>query len=137
MAGSAVTLTAHGLAAPSGTVTNVYFYQDTNNNGQYDAGDALVASTTTIAGGAASVNLSTSGLAQGTYRYFARAVDNHGRWSTAAATTLTVLPADDYGNTPATAAVIACAGLAAGRHRRRSATSIGSNSKPWRARPMF
>ena len=56
------------------------------------------ASTTTIAGGEASVNLSTSGLAQGTYRYFARAVDNHGRWSAAAATTLTVLAADDYGN---------------------------------------
>jgi hypothetical protein len=110
VAGSAVTLTAHGLAAPSGTVTNVYFYQDTNNNGQYDSGDALVASTSTIAGGAASASLSTSGLAQGTYRYFARAVDNHSRWSTAATTTLSVLAADDYGNSPAAAAVIAAPG---------------------------
>ena len=118
-AGSAVTLTAHGLTAPSGTVTNVYFYQDTNNNGQYDAGDALVASTTAIAGGAASANLSTGGLAQGTYRYFARAVDNHGRWSTAAATTLTVLAADDYGNTPGHGRGDCRARLAARRDRRR------------------
>jgi subtilisin family serine protease len=110
VAGSAVTLTAHGLAAPSGNVTNVYFYQDTNNNGQYDSGDELVASTSTIAGGAASASLNTSGLAQGTYRYFARAVDNHGNWSTAATITLSVLAADDYGNTPATAAVIAAPG---------------------------
>lgn len=110
VAGSALTLSAHGLADPSGNVTSVYFYQDTNNNGQYDAGDALVASTTTIAGGAASASVNTSGLAQGTYRYFARAVDNHGHWSTAATTTLGVLAADDYGNTAATAAVIGVPG---------------------------
>jgi subtilisin family serine protease len=109
-AGATVTLTAHGLTAPSGNLTTVYFYQDTNNNGQYDAGDALVASTTAIAGGAASANVSTSGLAQGTYRYFARAVDSHGQWSTAATTTLSVLAADNYGNTPATAAAIAAPG---------------------------
>jgi subtilisin family serine protease len=109
-AGSAVTLTAHGLAASSGNVTNVYFYQDTNNNGQYDSGDAQVASTTTIAGGVASASVNTSGLAQGTYRYFARALDNQGRWSAAASTTLAVLPGDDYGNTAATAGLIAAPG---------------------------
>ncbi len=109
-AGASVTLTAHGLTAPAGNVTSVYFYQDTNNNGQYDSGDALVATTTTIAGAAASASFSTSGLAQGTYRYFARAVDNGGRWSTAATTTLGVLSADDYGNTAATAAVLAAPG---------------------------
>jgi subtilisin family serine protease len=109
-AGATVTLTARGLTAPSGNVAAVYFYRDTNNNGQYDAGDTIVASTTAITGGAASVNLSTSGLAQGTYRYFARAVDGQGRWSTAATTTLGVSAADDYGNTPATAAAIAAPG---------------------------
>ena len=110
-AGVPVTMTAHGLTAPSGSVAAVYFYQDTNNNGQYDAGDAVVASTTAIAGGGvASASLTTSGLAQGTYRYFARAVDNQGRWSTAVATTLSVLAADDYGNTPAAAATIAAPG---------------------------
>ncbi len=80
-AGSTVTLTAHGLADSSGTVTTVDVYRDANNNGQYDASDPLVGSTTTIAGGNASIALSTSGLTQGTYRYFVRAVDNHSQWS--------------------------------------------------------
>ena len=47
----------------------------------------------------------TSGLTQGTYRYFVRAVDNHSQRS-GVSTTLTVTAADDYGNNAATAAVI-------------------------------
>ena len=67
----------------------------------------MVGSTTTIAGGDASIHLNTTGLAPGTYHLLARAVDSAGHWSTPATVTLTVSPADDYGNNAATAAAVA------------------------------
>jgi hypothetical protein len=105
-AGSVVTFGVHGVAASSGTVSTVYVYRDANNNGQYDAGDPMVGSTTGIRGGEASIAVNTSGLAAGSYRYLTRALDSNSRWSAAASVTLTVLAADDHGNAPAAATAV-------------------------------
>jgi subtilisin family serine protease len=106
-AGASLTLTAAGITDPSGTVTQVLFYRDANNNGQYDATDPLVGSTTVVSGGTASLTLSTTGLAAGTYHYFAKAVDNHSHSSAVATATVTVLAGDGFGNTAATAGAVA------------------------------
>ena len=106
-AGTTLTLTAGGIKDSSGTVAQVLFYRDANGNGVYDSADVLVGSTTTLNAGAATVAVSTSGLAAGSYCYFAKAVDNLGHSSTTASTLVTLLPADDYGNNAATAKAIA------------------------------
>jgi subtilisin family serine protease len=104
--GATVTLVANGVAGSSFPVRSVSFYRDTNNNGQYDATDTLVGTSSSIVGGQASIQFSTNGLNSGTYRFLARVVDTSSRWSSASATLLTVLPPDDYGNTAATSTLI-------------------------------
>ncbi len=106
-AGASLTLVAGGMTDAAGTVTQVLFYRDANNNGQYDATDPLVGSTTVVSGGTASLTLTTTGLAAGTYHYFAKAVDNHGHSSALVSATVTVLAGDGFGNTAATAGAIA------------------------------
>jgi subtilisin family serine protease len=114
-AGTALTLSAGGITDAGGAVTQVLFYRDANNNGQYDATDPLVASTTALSGGTASVTVSTTGLAAGTYRFFAKAVDNHSRSSAMASAAVTVLAADDFGNNAAAAGAIAPASSTSGK----------------------
>ena len=106
MAGSSVTLAARGITDSIAPISAVFFSWDSNYNGQCNVGDTILGSTTTLAGGVASLTVSTSGMAPGTYRYFAGAVDANGQWSNAATATLTVLPGDDYGDNAATAAAI-------------------------------
>ena len=105
-AGAALTLSASGIQDSGGTVTQVLFYRDADGNGVYDSGDPLVGSTSTISNGSATVAVNTSGLAGGSYDYFAKAVDNLGQTSAAAGTAVTILPADDYGDSAATAKAI-------------------------------
>ena len=114
-AGVAVTLRAGGIADSSGTVTNVSFILDANNNGQYDAADTVLGST--------SVDRQRPGVDHGRHQrlelpgrigILARAQDNAARWSACASTTLTVLPADDYGNNAATAAAVGVPSSTAG-----------------------
>ncbi len=112
--GAAVALRAGGIADSSGAVTNVSFVLDANNNGQYDAADTVLGSTSSIASGQASITVDTSGWAAGSYRILARAEDSAGVWSSCVSTTLTVLPADDYGNSAATAAAIGVPSSTAG-----------------------
>jgi subtilisin family serine protease len=113
-AGAAATLTAHGIADAGGTLTGVYFYQDTNGDNQWDANDRLLGSTATIVGGEASLALSTSGFAPGNYTFFARAVDNQSQWSGAAGTVLQVVAPDDHGNDPTTATQVPVPGSIGG-----------------------
>jgi hypothetical protein len=105
-AGRSFTLTAQGVALSGGTITGVSFYQDSNANGQWDAGDCLLGSSGAIVGGQASLGVSTAGMAVGTYRYFARATDGQDAWSATAAAQVTLVTADDHGNTAGTATVI-------------------------------
>jgi len=112
-AGAAITLAAHGIADPGGTVTGISFYQDTNGNNQWDVNDRLLGSTSTIASGEASLAIGTS-FAAGNYTFFARAADNHSQWSGAAGTSLQVLARDDHGNDPTSATRVALPGSVAG-----------------------
>ena len=104
--GASATLVAQA-AASSTAVSAFYFYQDTNGNGTYDAGDVCLGCDTTLVNGTADFAVNTSGTTPGTSRYFARAMGTNGQWSTALSTTLTVLAPNDYGNNAATAAAIA------------------------------
>jgi len=102
-AGATVTLTARAIAAASSPVTSVRFVLDTNGNGQYDSSDKILATSTSISGGVASAAMSTSGYAAGTYQILAAAQNSKGNWSNWVATSLTVLPSDDHGNSAAAA----------------------------------
>jgi len=105
--GDSVTLTAGGAVDPDGTVTGVSFYRDANANGAYDAGDALLGTDSSVVGGVASIAVDTTGLLQGDYTFFARALDNEGGWSSAVSTTVTVVAPDDHGNNAGTATAVA------------------------------
>jgi subtilisin family serine protease len=100
--GSLVTLAAHGVT----NSTAVSFFLDANNNGQYDAGDTSVGSDTTIVGGEASFGFNTANLGAGTRQFLARSRDAAGHWSTATATTLTLLASDDHGNNAAASTAV-------------------------------
>ncbi|NQU21213.1 MAG: S8 family serine peptidase, partial [Candidatus Nealsonbacteria bacterium] len=106
-AGTSVALTAAGVSDPDGTITGVTFYSDTNYDGQWDAGDAVVDTDATIVDSQASITLDTSSRAPGGYRFFARAVDDQSNWSIARATILMVNAPDDHGNDAGSATAIA------------------------------
>ena len=103
--GNSVTLTAHGVAEAGGTVTAVAFYQDVNGNGQYDSGDKLVGSTSTITGGEASVTLNTSTYAAGHYQFLAVVTDANSRSTTSSPVAITVWQ-NDHGSNAATASAV-------------------------------
>ena len=101
--GTTVSLTLGGISEPGGTVTAAYFYRDSNNNGQWDAGDVALAGGFSVVGGQAVHAFDTTIFVPGTYRFFARVLDSLGRWSTAsAAATLTIVRS----STPPTLAAI-------------------------------
>lgn len=114
-AGSPATLTARGVTDPDGSVSGVSFYRDSNNNGQWDASDLVLGSTSAVSGQQASFALNTAGYSPGTYRVFARAQDSSGLWSTAVATAFQVVAADDYGNAAATASTIGVGSTLSGK----------------------
>jgi len=101
--GAIATITAGGVVDRDGTVSAVSFYQDANGNGQWDSGDRLLGTDTTIESQTASITLNTAGYAPGSYTVFARAQDNSGQWSSAASASMTLGAPDDHGNDPATA----------------------------------
>lgn len=113
-AGGTVALSAQGVAETGGAITGVYFYRDSNANGHWDAGDALIGSTGSIVAGRAAVSMNTAGMAAGNYSLFARAVDANNRWSEAVGTSLTVTPASRYGHNAATANAIGVNGTVDG-----------------------
>jgi len=106
MARASITLTAAGITDTAGTVRSVDFYRDSNGNGQYDADDTLVGSVSSISNGNASITFSTAGFANGSYRYFAVAVDSRKQSSAAVAIVFTVLSSDDHGDNASSATLI-------------------------------
>lgn len=103
--GASVALVAQGATSSNG-VSAVYYYQDSNANGVFDTTDTCIGYDSTVVTGTAELSLSTSGMTPGTSRFFARALDRNNRWSAALSTTLTVMAADDCGNSAAAAASI-------------------------------
>ncbi len=113
-AGATVTLTASGVMDLDGTVTSVSFFEDTNTDGQFDGGDQLLATDTTLVNSQADMTLDTTGWTPAAYTYFARAVDNEGQFSRVSSTTLTIIAPDDHGNNAATATTVAMGSTVAG-----------------------
>jgi len=81
--GSTLTLTANGVSDVDGSIANVKFYLDTNNNGVLDAGTDLLLGTDTSSTNGWTWAGSTGGFATGTNRLFAVAADNAGLGSNA------------------------------------------------------
>ena len=73
--GAAVTLKAGGIADATAAVTNVSFYLDANNNGQYDSADRLLGSSGSIANGQAAITIDSGSLGTGAHSILARAQD--------------------------------------------------------------
>ncbi len=88
--GSNVTLTATGVADSDGTVAKVEFYRDTNGNGALEPETDDLLGADTNGGDGWTWTGSTATFPTGTNRYFARAQDDAGLWSSAATTTATV-----------------------------------------------
>ena len=111
--GTSIKLVATGATTSAGSVTAVYFYQDTNGNGVWDAGDACLGAVTSVAGGTASLQVNTANWPAGTYRFFAQALGSNNKFSAAATTTLTVAPAN-IPSSASSATMVAVGGNVAG-----------------------
>ncbi|MBN1846077.1 MAG: lamin tail domain-containing protein [Sedimentisphaerales bacterium] len=74
--GSTLTLTALNVADTDGTVVQVEFYHDSNQNGTLDVGSDSLLGVDTQGQDGWSWTGSTAGLTVGSHRYLARAVDN-------------------------------------------------------------
>jgi subtilisin family serine protease len=112
--GATVTLTAGGIAESGGTPASVQFYLDSDGNAQWDSGDQLIGTATSITGGQASISLNTGTMAAGTYEIFARVVDAAGHWSNAVSAALVVTAANNGGASAATALSVNVGGTVSG-----------------------
>jgi uncharacterized delta-60 repeat protein len=91
--GSLVTLTASNVVPldPGSTVTQVAFYQDSNGDGVFDTGDALLGYGSRSSAGTWTLTFSAKSLASGTYTFFAVAQDSYGAFGDPLAITVQVL----------------------------------------------
>jgi subtilase family serine protease len=106
VSGANITLTASGVSEIGGTITAVTFYRESNSTtGLQTAADTLVG-TGVQNGSSWTITLSTSGLAAGTYTYYAVATDGSGVSSAASSTTLSVTVPAVTNDNFATATVI-------------------------------
>ncbi|MEA1950533.1 MAG: S8 family serine peptidase [Planctomycetota bacterium] len=112
--GAIVTLTAHDVVDSDGSIAAVYFYEDTNADGQHDSGDQLIATVNSPATADVTATVDTTGLAAGHHRYFARAVDNDAKSTRTVSTTIQVVAPDDHGNDAAHATAVAMDSTTAG-----------------------
>jgi hypothetical protein len=101
MEGYNLTLTAHNVSDSDGTVDQVEFYRDTNENEVLDVGDGedfdtfLGLGTCIPSSSDWSWTGSTAGFGVGQHRYFARAQDDDGEWSITGFTIGQVDPANE------------------------------------------
>jgi hypothetical protein len=86
MQGAIINLTVSGVADSDGTVAAVKFYRDANGNGILESVDTLLGSGTADGTGSWSWSGVINGGPVGLVRYFARAQDNDGTWSSAVTT---------------------------------------------------
>jgi subtilase family serine protease len=74
--GSNFTLTATNVSETGGTISAVNFYQETNGIAGYQAGsDTLIGAATQTSSGTWTLNVSSTGVAAGTYSLYAVATD--------------------------------------------------------------
>jgi endonuclease/exonuclease/phosphatase family metal-dependent hydrolase len=74
----------------SGTITGVNFYLESNGTSGLQVGSDTLVGAGTQSGTTWTISASTTGLAAGTYTYYAVATDSNGNSSAVASTTLTV-----------------------------------------------
>ena len=89
-AGTSVTLTAANVSETGGTIASVKFYRESNGAGGLQTGSDTLVGSGTQSGSTWSLAASTSGLAAGTYTFYAVATDAKGVSSAVYSTTLTV-----------------------------------------------
>ncbi|NQT35840.1 MAG: hypothetical protein HQ581_00035 [Planctomycetes bacterium] len=87
-------LSASDVADSDGTVSQVAFYHDTDDDGALDTGVDTLVGLDTYDGDGWSVWTDMTGLAVDTHRFFATATDNDGLTSTAVSTTAEVIASE-------------------------------------------
>ena len=110
-AGNNLSLVAEGITSGGGTIAGVSFYLAGNSNAQWNSGDTLIGTTSSISGGQATISIGTGSFTAGSYRIFARVLDTDGQWSSAvgAQLTVTVPPAPSANVTTAVTVAIGSA----------------------------
>jgi hypothetical protein len=88
----------------SGTITGVNFYRESNGTSGLQIGSDTLVGAGSASGSTYSLSASTTGLAAGTYTFYAVATDSNGKSSSVASTTLTVTSS---GSTPIHGTVLA------------------------------
>ena len=90
--GTPTTLTAGNVteSGGSGSITGVNFYLESNSISGLQIGSDTLVGAGTQSGTTWTISASTTGLADGTYTYYAVATDSNGKSSAVASTTLTV-----------------------------------------------
>jgi guanyl-specific ribonuclease Sa len=89
-AGTTVTLTASNVAETGGTITAVNFYRESNGTAGLQIGSDTFINTGVHSATTWILGTSTTGLAAGTYTYYAVATDSNNLSSAASSATLTV-----------------------------------------------
>jgi endonuclease/exonuclease/phosphatase family metal-dependent hydrolase len=91
-AGASTTLTASSVAETggTGTITGVNFYRESNGTSGLQIGSDTLVGAGSVSGTTWTISASTTGLAAGSYTYYAVATDSNGNSSAVASTTLTV-----------------------------------------------
>jgi endonuclease/exonuclease/phosphatase family metal-dependent hydrolase len=104
--GTATTLTASNVTETGGTgsITGVNFYRESNGTSGLQIGSDTTVGAGSQSGTTWTISASTTGLAVGTYTFYAVATDSNGNSSTVASTTLTVTSG---GSTPIHGTVLA------------------------------
>jgi subtilase family serine protease len=105
-AGTTVTLAANNVADPSGPITSVAFYRESNGVAGLQIGSDTLVGSGIQSGSTWSLATATSGLAGGSYTYYGVATDGAGVSSSAATGALTVLAPATSNNSFAAATVL-------------------------------
>jgi hypothetical protein len=93
--GNSITLVAGGVNSEDSTISSVGFYRESNGEPGLQVGvegDTLVGAATSDVDGFWSLTLSTAGLGEGKYTYYAQASDGDGFAGAPASTTNTIIP---------------------------------------------
>jgi hypothetical protein len=93
--GNSITLVASGVNSEDTTVSSMGFYRESNGEPGLQVGtegDTFVGTATSDVDGFWSLTLSTAGLGEGKYTYYAQATDDDGFVGTPASTTNTIIP---------------------------------------------
>jgi subtilase family serine protease len=133
VAGGTVTLAANGATDPSGPITSVAFYQESDGVAGLQIGADALLGTGVLSGGVWALTTPTAGLAPGIYTYYAVATDGAGVSSSPASGLLTVLSSsisnDSFAAaTPLTGLAVTVTGTNVGATKEAGEPNIAGNA---------